>query len=137
MYMPINSLGYSCIKKLQRDNLLHAYNEPKNIYSECISTKEKLRAYFSDLYFDLKLMFIFLTHLIHSFLFSFPDIINRGYLDFFWCVSPIYFDIYTFHCHIRIENNVPQTWSLWPYSFLCRRFITMGSGMYSANTKYI
>ena len=34
MYVPINPLGYSCIKKLQRDNLLHAYNEPINIYSE-------------------------------------------------------------------------------------------------------
>ena len=33
MYMPINSLGYSCIKKLQRDNLWHAYNEPINFYS--------------------------------------------------------------------------------------------------------
>ena len=33
MYMPINPLGYSCVKKLQRDNLLHAYNEPINIYS--------------------------------------------------------------------------------------------------------
>ena len=33
MYVPINPLGYSCIKKLQRDNLLHAYNEPINIYS--------------------------------------------------------------------------------------------------------
>ena len=33
MYMPINPLGYSCIKKIQRDNLLHAYNEPINIYS--------------------------------------------------------------------------------------------------------
>ena len=31
--MPINPLGYSCMKKLQRDNLLHAYNEPINIYS--------------------------------------------------------------------------------------------------------
>ena len=31
--MPINSLGYSCIKKLQRDNLWHAYNEPINFYS--------------------------------------------------------------------------------------------------------
>ena len=36
MYMPINSLGYSCIKKLQRDNLWHAYNEPINIYSEVL-----------------------------------------------------------------------------------------------------
>ena len=36
MYMPINPLGYSCIKKLQRDNLLHAYNEPINIYSVVI-----------------------------------------------------------------------------------------------------
>ena len=35
MYMPINPLGYYCIKKLQRDNLLHAYNEPINIYSVC------------------------------------------------------------------------------------------------------
>ena len=34
MYMPINPLGYSCIKRLQRDNLLHAYNKPINIYSE-------------------------------------------------------------------------------------------------------
>ena len=34
MYMPINPLGYSCIKKLQRDNLWHAYNEPINFYSE-------------------------------------------------------------------------------------------------------
>ena len=25
MHMPINSLGYPCIKNLQRDNLLHAY----------------------------------------------------------------------------------------------------------------
>ena len=33
MYMPKNPLGYSCIKKLQKDNLLHAYNEPINIYS--------------------------------------------------------------------------------------------------------
>ena len=33
MYVPINPLGYSCIKKLQRDNLWHAYNEPINIYS--------------------------------------------------------------------------------------------------------
>ena len=31
--MPINSLGYSCIKKLKRDNLWHAYNEPINFYS--------------------------------------------------------------------------------------------------------
>ena len=31
--MPINHLGYSCIKKLQRDNLWHAYNEPINFYS--------------------------------------------------------------------------------------------------------
>ena len=31
--MPINPLGYSCIKKLQRDNLWHAYNEPMNFYS--------------------------------------------------------------------------------------------------------
>ena len=31
--MPINSLGYSCIKKLQRDNLWPAYNEPINFYS--------------------------------------------------------------------------------------------------------
>ena len=33
MYKPINSFGYSCIKKLQRDNLWHAYNEPINFYS--------------------------------------------------------------------------------------------------------
>ena len=33
MYMLINHLGYSCMKKIQRDNLLHAYNEPINIYS--------------------------------------------------------------------------------------------------------
>ena len=33
MYEPINPLGYSCIKKLQRDNLWHAYNEPINFYS--------------------------------------------------------------------------------------------------------
>ena len=33
MYVPINPLGYSCIKKLQRDNLWHAYNEPINFYS--------------------------------------------------------------------------------------------------------
>ena len=33
MYVPINLLGYSCIKKLQSDNLWHAYNEPINIYS--------------------------------------------------------------------------------------------------------
>ena len=39
MYMPINSLGYSCIKKLQRDNLLHAYNEPINLYSEGINQR--------------------------------------------------------------------------------------------------
>ena len=32
--MPINPLCYWSIKKLQRDNLLHAYNEPINIYSE-------------------------------------------------------------------------------------------------------
>ena len=31
--MPINPLGYTCIKKLQRDNLWHAYNEPINFYS--------------------------------------------------------------------------------------------------------
>ena len=31
--MAINPLGYSCIKKLQKHNLLHAYNEPINIYS--------------------------------------------------------------------------------------------------------
>ena len=30
------SLGLFCIKKLQRDNLWHAYNEPINIYSVCI-----------------------------------------------------------------------------------------------------
>ena len=29
--MPINSLGYPYIKKLQRDNLLHAYNMPIDI----------------------------------------------------------------------------------------------------------
>ena len=33
MYEPINPLGYSCIKKLQRDKLWHAYNEPINFYS--------------------------------------------------------------------------------------------------------
>ena len=38
MYMPINPLGYSCIKKLQRDNLWHAYNEPINFYSEVLDT---------------------------------------------------------------------------------------------------
>jgi hypothetical protein len=38
MYMPINPLGYSCIKKLQRDNLWHAYNEPINFYSVLSST---------------------------------------------------------------------------------------------------
>ena len=32
--MPTNPLGYSCIEKLQRDNLLHAYDEPMNIYSD-------------------------------------------------------------------------------------------------------
>ena len=37
MYMPINPIGYSCIKKSQRDNLLHAYNEPINFYSAYIS----------------------------------------------------------------------------------------------------
>ena len=36
MYVPINPLGYCCIKELQRDNLLHAYNEPINIYSVVI-----------------------------------------------------------------------------------------------------
>ena len=36
MHMPINSLGYSCEKKLQRDNLWHTYNEPINIYSVII-----------------------------------------------------------------------------------------------------
>ena len=41
MYVPINPLGYSCIKKLQRDNLWHAYNEPINIYSVC-STRTTL-----------------------------------------------------------------------------------------------
>ena len=33
LYLPINSIGYPRIKKLQRDNLWHAYNEPMNIYS--------------------------------------------------------------------------------------------------------
>ena len=37
MYVPINPLGYSCIKKLQRDNLWHAYNEPINIYSALLA----------------------------------------------------------------------------------------------------
>ena len=36
MYVPINPLGYSCIKKLQRDNLLHAYNDP---HCEILKTK--------------------------------------------------------------------------------------------------
>ena len=31
--MPISPLGYSRIKELQRDNLLHAYNEPIILYS--------------------------------------------------------------------------------------------------------
>ena len=35
--MPINPLGYSCIKKLQRDNLWHAYNEPINFYSAALT----------------------------------------------------------------------------------------------------
>ena len=34
----MNPLGYSCIKKLQRDNLWHAYNEPINIYSVVLVT---------------------------------------------------------------------------------------------------
>ena len=51
MYLPINSLGYPQIKKLQRDNLWHAYNEPINIDSEavpadkfqnCIKSKEEI-----------------------------------------------------------------------------------------------
>ena len=33
--MPINSLGYPCIKELQRDNLLYAYNMPINIIQCC------------------------------------------------------------------------------------------------------
>ena len=37
--MPINSLGYPCIKKLQRDNLWHAYNMPINII-QCDSGHE-------------------------------------------------------------------------------------------------
>ena len=40
MYVPINPLGYSCIKELQRDNLLHAYNEPIDIYSEIQSNED-------------------------------------------------------------------------------------------------
>ena len=36
LYLPINSIGYPRIKKLQRDNLWHAYNEPINIYSVCL-----------------------------------------------------------------------------------------------------
>ena len=43
MYMPIDSLGYSCIKKLQRDNLWHAYNEPINFYSVCLIFTEIAR----------------------------------------------------------------------------------------------
>ena len=41
MYMPINALGYPCIKKLQRDNLLHAYNMPINII-QCVIIIAKL-----------------------------------------------------------------------------------------------
>ena len=44
MYVPINSLGYSCIKKLQRDNLWHAYNEAINFYSADFSIKYSTRA---------------------------------------------------------------------------------------------
>ena len=45
MYMPINPLGYSCIKKLQKDNLWHAYNEPIHFYSvhqKCVSSLKAL-----------------------------------------------------------------------------------------------
>ena len=51
MYMPINPLGYSCIKKLQRDNLWHAYNELINFYSvhqKCVSSL-KVSKHFSTL----------------------------------------------------------------------------------------
>ena len=44
MYEPINPLGYSCIKKLQRDNLWHAYNEPINIYSVSHNILEHLNS---------------------------------------------------------------------------------------------
>ena len=40
LYLPINSIGYPRIKKLQRDNLLHAYNEPINIYSAVSSMRD-------------------------------------------------------------------------------------------------
>ena len=49
MYMPINSLGYSCIKKLQKDNLWHAYNEPINFYSEQKTKEEKERTFFCQM----------------------------------------------------------------------------------------
>ena len=37
MYLPINFLGYPHIKKLQRDNLLHAYNMPIDIIQCSVS----------------------------------------------------------------------------------------------------
>ena len=46
MCMPINPLGHSCIKKLQRDNLLHAYNEPINVYSAIEIKKKKRKSTF-------------------------------------------------------------------------------------------
>ena len=45
--MPINLLDYSCIKKLQRDNLLHAYNEPMNIYSVVLQSAAATAIYLS------------------------------------------------------------------------------------------
>ena len=51
--MPINPLGYSCIKKLQRDNLWHAYNEPINFYS-AVSVKSEVLLILVLSFFSLK-----------------------------------------------------------------------------------
>ena len=52
MYMPIDSLGYSCIK--QRDNLLYAYNMPINIIQctvgiQCIKLRLLLQRGFNSI----------------------------------------------------------------------------------------
>ena len=48
LYLPINSLGYPRKKKLQRDNLWHAYNEPINFYSVNLKMLLLIRTYSSQ-----------------------------------------------------------------------------------------
>ena len=153
MYLPINSLGYPRIKKLQRDNLWHAYNMPINFYSERFESTTSGSFRLSLVRAVILLQVWSLSEVI---LFSqaFPSCVFQNGSS--WLICPFlknlpyfykttnYFSIlnmggetYTWRCQIQLEfshfKGPTKTLDLYLLSF---NIIECPSGSKSSNLKY-